>query len=84
MAAESGDKDTVEHLVDNKADVNIKDKNGVTLLVMPHKLISCFWFQYATAVFAQPAPSEFATIYTVACFDEQVSAFCSIEAVPHT
>ena len=31
MAAKGGDKEIVEHLVDNKADVNITDDNGVNM-----------------------------------------------------
>ena len=31
MAAEGGDKNIVEHLLNGKADVKSKDKNGVSL-----------------------------------------------------
>ena len=31
MAAKGGDKDIVEHLADNKADINITDNNGVNM-----------------------------------------------------
>ena len=62
MAAKSGDKNIVEHLVDKEADIEIMDDTGVNT-----ELISCFWFQYATPVFTQPALCGFTLLHLHLC-----------------
>ena len=68
MAAKSGDRRIVKHLVDKEADIKIMDDTGVNTEFRSHKLISYFWFQCATPGFAQPAPCGFTDLHLCTCF----------------